>query len=143
MDRFRRRGSSEELGLDTDPLGFNENQQSQAMPQQSYNAAPPEQDNPFGSSMPNNQFSSNNRMNEPRPFSDYESERPMERPIIRKVDEQASQPMTHLEKDVQIVLAKLDAIKSELDSLQQRVQKIERIAEADQLARDRKPPVQW
>ncbi len=37
-------------------------------------------------------------------------------------------------KDIQIIIAKLDAIKAELDSLQQRVQKIERIAEADQAA---------
>ncbi len=37
-------------------------------------------------------------------------------------------------KDIQIIIAKLDAIKAELDSLQQRVQKIEKIAEADQAA---------
>ncbi len=35
-------------------------------------------------------------------------------------------------KDLQLIIAKLDAIKSELDSLHQRVQKIERIADAEQ-----------
>ena len=37
-----------------------------------------------------------------------------------------------VEKDLQIIIAKLDAVKSELDSLHQRVQRIERIALADQ-----------
>ena len=40
----------------------------------------------------------------------------------------------HVEKDLQIIIAKLDALKSELDSLHQRVKKIEHIAEADQQA---------
>lgn len=44
----------------------------------------------------------------------------------------------HVEKDLQIIIAKLDAVKSELDSLHQRVQRIERIAEADQTAREKK-----
>lgn len=39
---------------------------------------------------------------------------------------------THVEKDLQLIIAKLDGLKSELDSLHQRVQKIEKIAEADQ-----------
>lgn len=45
---------------------------------------------------------------------------------------------SHVEKDLQIIIAKLDAVKSELDSLHQRVQRIERIAEADQVAREKK-----
>jgi len=50
-----------------------------------------------------------------------------------------SQPTPTIEKDLQIIMAKLDAIKAELDSLQQRVQKIERIAEADQAASKQQP----
>lgn len=38
----------------------------------------------------------------------------------------------HMEKDLQIIIAKLDALKSELDSIHQRVQKIEKIADTDQ-----------
>lgn len=40
----------------------------------------------------------------------------------------------HIEKDLQIIIAKIDALKSELDSIHQRVQKIEKIAETDQQA---------
>lgn len=40
----------------------------------------------------------------------------------------------HTEKDLQLILAKLDALKSELDSVHQRIQKIERIADEDRAA---------
>lgn len=53
-----------------------------------------------------------------------------------------SSSSVHIEKDLQIIIAKLDALKSELDSLHQRVQKIERIADADQQAQAAKQQAQ-
>ncbi|MBD3209586.1 hypothetical protein GF367_04195 [Candidatus Woesearchaeota archaeon] len=42
------------------------------------------------------------------------------------------QPGSGVEKDLQVIIAKLDGLKSEMDSLHQRVQRIERIAVADE-----------
>ena len=62
--------------------------------------------------------------------------RPREREYSSALPSQAPASMLSgsSEKDLQLILAKLDAIKSELDSLHQRVRKIEQIAEADQQA---------
>jgi hypothetical protein len=44
----------------------------------------------------------------------------------------AQQPGSGLEKDIQIISLKLDAIKSEMDSMNQRIKNIEMIAEKEQ-----------
>ena len=47
-------------------------------------------------------------------------------------NQQSMQPQGDMQKDLQIVSLKLDAIKSELDSMNQRIKKIEEIAEKEQ-----------
>ena len=61
-------------------------------------------------------------------------------PSMREQDQGAGQPAQgagqqgHVEKDLQLIIAKMDALKSELDSIHQRVQKIESIADEDRAA---------
>lgn len=126
MDRFKK---NDDLGDDPfgDDSGLN---------------LPPEEgagnnDDPFGqpSSAPPTRI-------QPPPRLDYTnpdlnavtgSPRPRERETEAPVFPGPTQSGTGggIEKDLQIIIAKLDAVKSELDSLHQRVQKIERIAETD------------
>ena len=58
-------------------------------------------------------------------------------PGSQQVSPQAREEAIH-PRDVELILAKLDAIKSELDALHQRVRKIEQTSDQDQLAARRR-----
>lgn len=133
--------SSDDLGLDTDPLGMDDDMPP-ATPDSN---ADPFAQPPGGSQQPMNNPSSNHSdFSNPDINSISGSPKPRERedpPFMSSPAQQgapASSNGGHVEKDLQIIIAKLDSVKSELDSLHQRVQRIERIAEADQLAREQK-----
>lgn len=117
-------GFHDDGGFPQDPLGA-----PQAPPQQSFAPSRFDTTNP----------DMNSQLGIPKPRDPYEREQQQPQQQFQP----AQQSNTGIEKDLQIILAKLDAIKSELDSLHQRVQKIERIAEADQAQAKQPSRYQW
>ena len=138
MDKFRKK--DDDLGLDDNPIG-----------------APPEGGDPFGGQQSQNpmsnpsqqpdQFGNPNPTGQPDQFGNPDLNNvknlarpkdPVEQSGFNNPTVMQQQPTTtnseHIEKDLQLIIAKLDGLKSEIDSLHQRVQKIEKIAESDQAA---------
>ena len=145
MDRFKKK---DDLGLDDDPFGSEPHSMGQPPGQElSQDPFAQQQSSPFDQP----QFSQQGVPgNDPLGMTpdynnpDLNSVKGIERP---KSFEQYQQPEPvshtspssgHVEKDLQIIIAKLDALKSEMDSLHQRVQKIERIADEDREASRKK-----
>lgn len=147
MGLFKRKDSDADMGLGDDGLGLGEDPLAQrsdtadpfsqpmgdpSMPQQPH-AQPYE---PMGAPAGGVDFSNpdiNSVTGSPKPRErEQDGFMPSQQPMG------STAGAGHMEKDLQIIIAKLDAVKSELDSLHQRVQRIERIAEADQSAREKR-----
>lgn len=151
MDRFKKK--DDDLGLDDTfshephPLGnppgqeldqdpfASQQQQSLGQPQYHQQGVPGDDPLGMGQEYQNPDLNSVKGLERPKSFDHFE---PQADPVS-----QTNPASGHVEKDLQIVIAKLDAIKSELDSLHQRVQKIERIADADQEAARKKAQQQY
>jgi hypothetical protein len=111
------------LGFD-DPLAGNRGgNQFMGLPPQ--HSAPPQEFPDFGA-------------NQPGSFNDYSQHQQAQRPVYQEIGPVQQAPQqSGFERDLQLISAKLDAIKSELDAMNQRIIKIEKIAdvEADKQAR--------
>jgi len=128
---FGKKGK-DDLGLDKDMdfgkddlgLGFDDplanpsptGNQPMGLPQQ--HISPPQEIPELGMDKPNS-FSDFNQNNQMQGFQEIREIKPQNQQVNGQND---------LQKDMQLINAKLDAIKSELDAMKQRIMKIESIA---------------
>lgn len=125
MDFLRKKSDAgmglESSGFDSDPLGAG----SSMNPSSSFNT------NPVNSGMEfQSEHNGMNGMNNLNPSISMSS---MGGSSFGQPMQQSMPQSTDLQKDVQLISLKLDAIKSELDAINQRLRSLESIAEREQV----------